>query len=358
MPFKPNENLIPPALSVLRIVSAYLLLQHGTAKYLGFPHMAAFDNLQPMSLPGIAGLLELVGGALLLIGLFTRPVAFILSGFARLRLLHRSCAARQRAVADAQRRRIGGAVLLRLPVHGGGRRRQLERRCAARAAPRPRPSWERRVEAFARRLRSAAMQPFKSVAYAAVAPGPRLIVLGAVHGNETCGTKGIARVIAEIDAGDLVPSAGRVTFVPVTNPLAYANQRRTGDRNLNRKLAPTDAPREFEDHVANWLCPLLARARDPARPALVHRARACPSSSWARATTPVRSSRSIVPRSRKRWRGGSASAGRSTAGSRPMPAASRGVRRTRRGFPTRRSISTRATASAPPNTCARSAAAR
>jgi putative oxidoreductase len=80
MPFKPNENLIPPALSVLRIVSAYLLLQHGTAKFLGFPHMAAFDNLQPMSLPGIAGLLELVGGALLLIGLFTRPVAFVLSG--------------------------------------------------------------------------------------------------------------------------------------------------------------------------------------------------------------------------------------------------------------------------------------
>jgi uncharacterized membrane protein YphA (DoxX/SURF4 family) len=36
MPFKPNENLIPPALSVLRIVSAYLLLQHGTAKFLGF----------------------------------------------------------------------------------------------------------------------------------------------------------------------------------------------------------------------------------------------------------------------------------------------------------------------------------
>ena len=101
------------------------------------------------------------------------------------------------------------------------------------------------------------MQPFKSVAYAAVAPGVRLIVLGAVHGNETCGTKGIARVIAEIDAGSLVLSAGSVTFVPVTNPLAYANKRRTGDRNLNRKLTPTETPREFEDHVANWLCPLL-----------------------------------------------------------------------------------------------------
>ena len=102
------------------------------------------------------------------------------------------------------------------------------------------------------------MQPFKSVSYAVPQPGSRLIVLGAVHGNETCGTRAIERVIAEIDAGSLRLGSGRVTFVPVTNPLAYANHRRAGDRNLNRKLSPTDTPREFEDHVANWLCPLLA----------------------------------------------------------------------------------------------------
>ncbi len=102
------------------------------------------------------------------------------------------------------------------------------------------------------------MQPFKSVSYASVEPGMSLIVLGAVHGNETCGTRAIERVLDEIDAGSLRLGAGRLTLVPVTNPMAYANRRRTGDRNLNRKLAPTDAPREFEDHVANWLCPLLA----------------------------------------------------------------------------------------------------
>lgn len=102
------------------------------------------------------------------------------------------------------------------------------------------------------------MQPFKAVAYASPNPGPRLVVLGAVHGNETCGTRAIERVIGEIDAGTLRLASGRLTLVPVTNPLAYANHRRTGDRNLNRKLAPTDTPREFEDHVANWLCPLLA----------------------------------------------------------------------------------------------------
>ena len=75
-----NESLVPRALSVLRIVTAFLLIQHGTAKHFGFPHVAAFDNLVTLSLPGIAGILEVVGGALLLIGLFTRPVAFVLSG--------------------------------------------------------------------------------------------------------------------------------------------------------------------------------------------------------------------------------------------------------------------------------------
>jgi predicted deacylase len=100
--------------------------------------------------------------------------------------------------------------------------------------------------------------PFKAVAYASPTPGTRLVVLGAVHGNETCGARAIERVIGELDSGARHLSAGSVTFVPVTNPLAYAERRRAGDRNLNRKLAPTATPREYEDHVANWLCPLLA----------------------------------------------------------------------------------------------------
>ena len=102
------------------------------------------------------------------------------------------------------------------------------------------------------------MQPFKSISYVSPQPGTRLVVLGAVHGDETCGTRAIERVVAELDAGTLTLVKGRVTFVPVTNPLAYAEKRRAGDRNLNRKLQPTTTPREYEDHVANWLCPLLA----------------------------------------------------------------------------------------------------
>lgn len=73
-------SFAPQVLSVLRIVSAFLLLQHGSAKLFGVPKVAYFDNLPLFSLIGVAGLLEVVGGVLLLIGLFTRPTAFVLSG--------------------------------------------------------------------------------------------------------------------------------------------------------------------------------------------------------------------------------------------------------------------------------------
>lgn len=75
-----SDTWTPRALAVLRIVTAFLFLQHGGAKILHFPHVAMFDNLPIMSLAGVAGLLELIGGALLLVGLFTRPVAFIVCG--------------------------------------------------------------------------------------------------------------------------------------------------------------------------------------------------------------------------------------------------------------------------------------
>jgi putative oxidoreductase len=73
----------PRLLSILRIMSGLLFLQHGTAKHLKFPKVPMFDKLEPFSLSslsGIAGYLELVGGVLLILGLFTRTTAFILSG--------------------------------------------------------------------------------------------------------------------------------------------------------------------------------------------------------------------------------------------------------------------------------------
>jgi predicted deacylase len=93
---------------------------------------------------------------------------------------------------------------------------------------------------------------------AGYAPGPRLIVTGAVHGNETAGTRGIERVLAEIDSGQIEIVRGSVTFVPVCNPLAYREGRRMGERNLNRRLQPTATPQDNEDRIARVLCRWLA----------------------------------------------------------------------------------------------------
>ncbi len=91
------------------------------------------------------------------------------------------------------------------------------------------------------------------------ADGPRLIILGAVHGNETCGTQAIRRILGELQAGTWAVTRGQLTLIPVTNPLAYSRGLRVGDRNLNRALIPREAPRDNEDRIANELCPLLAQ---------------------------------------------------------------------------------------------------
>jgi len=70
----------PRLLSILRIMTGLLFLQHGTAKLLKIPVVPMFANLNLMTPPGIAGILELVGGVLMILGLFTRSVAFVLSG--------------------------------------------------------------------------------------------------------------------------------------------------------------------------------------------------------------------------------------------------------------------------------------
>lgn len=71
----------PRVLGVLRIVAGLLFLGHGLSKILDFPATPTHRPYVLFSLvPGLAGLLETVGGILIVLGLFTRPVAFILSG--------------------------------------------------------------------------------------------------------------------------------------------------------------------------------------------------------------------------------------------------------------------------------------
>jgi putative oxidoreductase len=74
------KTYTPYALAALRIVTAYLFIQHGTAKLFGVPHQEMFDGLQLFSLIGLAGVLEVSAGLLVGVGLYTRPAAFVLSG--------------------------------------------------------------------------------------------------------------------------------------------------------------------------------------------------------------------------------------------------------------------------------------
>lgn len=77
--FESLERHRPLALAGLRIVSGLMFLQHGTQKVFSFPAPAR-GPFELMTQIGIGGVLELIGGVLLILGLFTRPVAFLMSG--------------------------------------------------------------------------------------------------------------------------------------------------------------------------------------------------------------------------------------------------------------------------------------
>ena len=112
-----------------------------------------------------------------------------------------------------------------------------------------------------------ASSPFDAVAhdsirlhaFASLNPGPRLLVMGGVHGDETSGTAGIERVLAEFAAGELALLRGELTLVPVANPLARRRLQREGERNLNRLFKPAAEPADYEARVTNVLAPVIAR---------------------------------------------------------------------------------------------------
>ena len=94
--------------------------------------------------------------------------------------------------------------------------------------------------------------------WASLNPGPSLVVFGAVHGNETCGTHAIVRAIDDLQHGRLLLRQGRLTLVPIANPLAFGTDTREGDRNLNRRFVPRLQPQDYEDRITGQLAPLLA----------------------------------------------------------------------------------------------------
>lgn len=76
------DKFSPYALGLLRIIAGYMFLLHGTAKFFEFPVSMTGGNgaVALLSMMGIGGVLEIVGGSLFILGLFTRPIAFLLSG--------------------------------------------------------------------------------------------------------------------------------------------------------------------------------------------------------------------------------------------------------------------------------------
>lgn len=96
------------------------------------------------------------------------------------------------------------------------------------------------------------------IQFRSLEPGPRVIITGAVHGNETCGTKALRHTVAQLERGERRVACGTLTLVPISNPVAYRKGTREGDRNLNRRFGPVARPVDAEDHIANQLAPLLA----------------------------------------------------------------------------------------------------
>lgn len=97
----------------------------------------------------------------------------------------------------------------------------------------------------------------KALTYQSINPGPSLLLLGAVHGNEKCGTRALEHLIELFDNGTVKLSNGKVTIIPICNPKAYAQNERFVERNLNRRLFPKAEPKVYEDFLDPILCPHL-----------------------------------------------------------------------------------------------------
>ncbi len=88
-------------------------------------------------------------------------------------------------------------------------------------------------------------------------PGAKLLIFGAIHGDELCGPIAIRKIMDQITSGKLVIQEGSVTFVPVANPEAHANNVRVHKENLNRVFKKTEHPDSYEAKLANELCNMV-----------------------------------------------------------------------------------------------------
>lgn len=91
--------------------------------------------------------------------------------------------------------------------------------------------------------------------------GLNLLILAAVHGNETAGTNACYKLIQEFENGTIKLKKGKLTLVPVCNPQAYEKDVRSIDENLNRVMIVHEHPNSYEQSLANEICPLIQSHR-------------------------------------------------------------------------------------------------
>lgn len=101
------------------------------------------------------------------------------------------------------------------------------------------------------------MTPIHVRTFTGAATGPHLLTLGAIHGNEKCGTEAISRLMAELDAGIVALTAGTLTCAAICNPEAYRADVRYVEQNLNRIITPHAQPSCTEEQRANEVITLI-----------------------------------------------------------------------------------------------------
>jgi predicted deacylase len=82
-------------------------------------------------------------------------------------------------------------------------------------------------------------------------PGKKLLILGAIHGNETCGTYAIQEIIQKINEHKIIIKRGSISCIPICNPKAYKAGQRYIEKNLNRTITYHKNPLWYEDLLAN-----------------------------------------------------------------------------------------------------------
>lgn len=97
----------------------------------------------------------------------------------------------------------------------------------------------------------------KTISFHGLQPGPRLLILGGVHGNEICGPAAIAEILPRLESGEIAIARGSVTIIPVCNPEAYRQDKRFIEHNLNRAMRRHKEPKLYEEKLMNVLCPYL-----------------------------------------------------------------------------------------------------